>query len=183
MPNINTVFPGTGLGNQMREVMRLIRLRAQLGPGRQVFFCSMGGFDTHTNQTGNHAALLSELSGALAAFYTASEEVGLANQVTSFTQSEFGRTLQPNGTGSDHAWGSHQFVVGGAVRGGIYGAMPVFALGGPNDANNRGVWIPTISTAQFGATLGRWFGATPGELNVAFPNLNRFPVTDVGFML
>lgn len=183
LPAINTVFPGTGLGNQLREVMRLIRMRAQLGPGRQVFFCSMGGFDTHTNQVGNHAALLSELAGGLAAFYTASEEVGLANQVTSFTQSEFGRTLQPNGTGSDHAWGSHQFVVGGAVRGGIYGAMPVFALGGPSDANNRGVWIPTISTAQFGATLGRWFGATPGELNVAFPNLNRFSITDVGFML
>lgn len=181
--NLATVFPGTGLGNQMREVVRLIRLRSQLGPGRQVFFCSMGGFDTHTSQIGNHAALLQELSGALGAFYLATAEVGLQNQVTAFTQSEFGRTLQPNGTGSDHAWGTHQFVVGGAVRGGIYGAMPQFALGGPNDANNRGVWIPTISTAQFGATLGKWFGATPGELAVAFPNLNRFTTTDVGFML
>ncbi|MEZ5417567.1 MAG: DUF1501 domain-containing protein [Vicinamibacterales bacterium] len=182
VPPLNTVFPGTGLGNQLREVMKLIRLRSQLGPGRQVFFCSMGGFDTHTGQAGTHNGLLAELSGAMGAF-AASLETGLVNQVTMFTQSEFGRTLQPNGSGSDHAWGGHQFVVGGAVRGGIYGQLPVFALGGPDDANNRGVWIPRFSTSQFGATLGRWFGATPGELAVAFPNLSLFPTSDIGFML
>jgi uncharacterized protein (DUF1501 family) len=181
--NINTVFPGTGLGNQLREVVKLIRLRSQIGPGRQVFFCSMGGFDTHTSQDYNHWALLSEMSAAMNAFYNATVEVGLSNQVTAFTQSEFGRTLQPNGTGTDHAWGGHQIILGGAVRGGVYGQMPEFALGGPDDANNRGVWIPKISTSQFGATLGRWFGATPGELAVAFPNLSLFPTTDVGFML
>jgi uncharacterized protein (DUF1501 family) len=183
VPNLTTVFPGTGLGNQLREVMKLIRLRAQLGPGRQVFFCSMGGFDTHTGQAGTHNGLLAELSGAIGAFYLAAMETGLVNQVTLFTQSEFGRTLQPNGSGTDHAWGGHQIVVGGGVRGGIYGQMPEFALGGPDDANNRGVWIPKISTAQFGATLGRWFGATAGELDVAFPNLSLFPTRDVGFML
>lgn len=180
---INTVFPGTNLGTQLREVARLIKLRSQIGPGRQVFFCSMGGFDTHTGQSYNHWALLSEMSAAMSAFYAATEEIGLPGQITAFTQSEFGRTLQPNGSGSDHAWGSHQIVIGGAVRGGIYGQMPEFALSGPDDANNRGVWIPKIATSQFGATLGKWFGASAGELAIAFPNLGNFTTTDVGFML
>lgn len=181
--NLTTVFPGTNLGNQLREVVKLIRLRAQIGPGRQVFFCSMGGYDTHISQDGNHTNLLTELGAALNAFYNATVEAGVSSQVTAFTQSEFGRTLQPNGTGTDHAWGGHQFVLGGAVRGGIYGQLPEFALGGPDDANNRGVWIPKIATSQFGATLGRWFGASAGELDVAFPNLPQFPTRDVGFMV
>ena len=181
---INTVFPGTSLGTQLREVAKLIKLRSQVGPGRQVFFCSIGGFDTHTSQDFNHQSLLQQLSGAMGAFYLATEEIGLPTKVTAFTQSEFGRTLQPNGTGTDHAWGGHQFVLGGAVRPGIYGRMPEFALGGPDDANNRGVWIPTISTSQFGATLGKWFGASPAELATTFPNLANFGgVTDIGFML
>ena len=179
---INTVFPGTGLGTQLREVAKLIKLRSQIGPGRQVFFCSMGGFDTHTAQDFNHQSLLQQLSGAMAAFYIASEEIGLPANITTFTQSEFGRTMQPNGTGTDHAWGGHQFVLGGAVRPGIYGAFPNLTLGGPDDANERGVWIPTISTSQFGATLGKWFGASPVELAQTFPNLGNFSVTDVGFM-
>jgi uncharacterized protein (DUF1501 family) len=181
---INTVFPGTNLGTQLREVAKLIKLRSQIGPGRQVFFCSMGGFDTHTSQDFNHQSLLQQLSGAMAAFYLATEEIGLPTKVTAFTQSEFGRTLQPNGSGSDHAWGGHQFVLGGAVRPGIYGRFPELALGGPDDANSRGVWIPTISTSQFGATLGKWFGASPAELALTFPNLGNFAgVTDIGFML
>ena len=144
----------------------------------------MGGFDTHTAQDFNHESLLQQLAGAMMAFYRATEEIGLPNHVTAFTQSEFGRTMQPNGTGTDHAWGSHQFVVGGAVRPGVYGQMPDLALGGLSDANNRGVWIPTISTSQFGATLGKWFGASPAELALTFPNLANFAgVTDVGFML
>lgn len=96
--------------------------------------------------------------------------------------SEFGRTLQSNLTGSDHPWGGHQLVLGGAVHGGIYGTMPTFALAGPDDANNRGVWIPKISTEQFGATLGRWFGASETDLAWAFPNLAQFPTADAGFM-
>jgi uncharacterized protein (DUF1501 family) len=117
------------------------------------------------------------------AFHLATLELGLSGHVTSFTQSEFGRTMQSNGSGSDHGWGSHQLVMGGAVRGGIYGQMPTFAFSGPDDANNRGVWIPTISTAQFGATLGRWFGASPEDLAWAFPNLGAFTTSDVGFMV
>ena len=180
---INTVFPGNGLGTQLREVAKLIKMRSQIGPGRQVFFCSMGGYDTHTSQDGSHTNLLRELSSAMAAFYLATEEIGMLNNVTAFTQSDFGRTLQPNGTGTDHAWGNQQFVLGGAVRGGIYGQQPELALGGPDDSGNRGAWIPKISTSQFGATLGKWFGASPGELSATFPNLVNFPTQDVGFML
>jgi uncharacterized protein (DUF1501 family) len=179
----SVTFPGTSIGRQLREVARLIRTRAALGPGRQVFFCSLDAFDTHSAQDWQHWYLLSSLSQAMHAFYQATGEAELADRVTTFTQSEFGRTLQPSGTGSDHAWGSHQLVMGGAVRGGVYGEPPVFALGGPDDANNRGVWIPKISTAQFGATLGKWFGAPPAHLAWAFPNLTQFPTADVGFML
>jgi uncharacterized protein (DUF1501 family) len=177
-----TLFPGTAIGNQLKEVTRLIRLRAAMGPGRQVFFCSLDGFDHHSSQDWHQWFLFSQLSQALAAFYQATQEVGLAQQVTAFTQSEFGRTLQPSGSGSDHAWGNHHIVLGGAVAGGIYGQMPTFALAGPDDANSRGVWIPQIATAQFGATLGRWFGASAAELTWAFPNLPQFPSIDVGFM-
>ncbi|MEP7116775.1 MAG: DUF1501 domain-containing protein [Acidobacteriota bacterium] len=180
---INTVFPGNGLGTQLKQVAQLIKLRSQIGPGRQVFFCSMNGFDTHTSQDGNHSSLMRELSSAMGAFYLATEEIGLPNNVTAFTQSDFGRTFQPNGSGTDHAWGNQQFVLGGGVRGGIYGRTPVLALGGPDDSGDRGAWIPTIGTSQYGATLGRWFGASPGELAVTFPNLANFSTTDVGFML
>jgi uncharacterized protein (DUF1501 family) len=182
LPSIATVFPNTSIGNQLKEVARLMQVRADMGPGRQVFFCSLGSFDTHSSQDWTHWNLLSQLSQALAAFDTATSELGLASQVTTFTQSEFGRTLQSNGSGTDHGWGSHQLVLGGAVRGGIYGQMPTFALAGPDDANNRGVWIPTISTAQFGATLGRWFGASDADVSWAFPNLTEFATADVGFM-
>lgn len=178
----NLVFPGTGIGNQLREVARLIQIRAGMGPGRQVFFCSLDGFDLHSSQDWTHWYLLNQLSQALHAFHGALGDAGLTEQVTTFTQSEFGRTLQPSGTGSDHGWGSHHFVLGGAVNGGIYGTLPALALSGPDDANDRGVWIPTISTAQFGATLGRWFGASDDNLAWAFPNLIHFPTTDVGFM-
>jgi uncharacterized protein (DUF1501 family) len=183
LPAMATTFPTTSIGNQLKEVARLIQVRATMGPGRQVFFCSMGSFDTHSSQEWTHWNLLSQLSQALAAFDTATQELGLGSQVTAFTQSEFNRTLQSNGSGTDHGWGSHQFVLGGAVRGGIYGQMPTFALGGPDDANNRGVWIPTISTAQFGATLGKWFGATDADVAWAFPNLGEFAAPDLGFML
>ena len=182
LPPMNAVFPNTSIGNQLKEVARLIRVRSQMGPGRQVFFCSMGGFDTHSGQDWQHWNLLSQLSQGLYAFAVATLELGVAHQVTTFTQSEFSRTMQSNGSGSDHAWGAHQLVLGGAVRGGIYGTMPTFAFSGPDDANNRGVWIPTIAASQFGATLGRWFGASPGELGWAFPNLANFSAYDLGFM-
>jgi uncharacterized protein (DUF1501 family) len=163
-------------------VWNLIALRSQQGPGRQVFFCSLGMCDTHSGQDYQQWYNLSTLSQAMSALYDASTNAGLGASVTTFTQSEFGRTLQPSGTGSDHAWGSHHLVMGGAVKGGIYGQYPTLALGGPDDANTRGVWIPTISTAQFGATLGKWFGAAQADLDAAFPNLNLFPAGDLGFM-
>lgn len=180
-PGANLVFPGSELGKELKEVAKLIKARAAMGPGRQVFFCSMGGFDLHSMQDCAHWNLLSQMSPALGAFHTAMKDSGLDKHVTAFTQSEFGRTLQPSGSGSDHAWGSHQIVLGGAVKGGVYGPLPTLAFG-PDDANNRGVWIPKISTAQFGATLGKWFGATPADLAWAFPNLAKFPTSDVGFM-
>jgi uncharacterized protein (DUF1501 family) len=182
LPPTTSSFPNSSLGAQMREVARLIRVRSQMGPGRQVFFCSMGGFDTHGSQMGAHANLLRDLSQSLSAFAYATLDLGLAANVTTFTQSEFSRTTQSNGTGTDHAWGSHHIVLGGAVRGGLYGSMPNFEVGGPHDATNRGVWIPTIGTVQFGATLGRWFGATPTELAWAFPHLANFPTSNLGFM-
>lgn len=177
-------FPGTPIGDQLKEVARLIRLRSGMGPGRQVFFCAMGGYDLHSGQAWTHWNLMSQLSLALYRFHRTMEDSQLSPNVTAFTQSEFGRTFQSSGTGSDHAWGSHQMVLGGAVKGGIYGAMPTFALGGPDDAGNRGVWIPKISTAQFGATLGKWFGAESDDLLTAFKPLGNFPIAtrDVGFM-
>jgi uncharacterized protein (DUF1501 family) len=182
LPTLTTVFPGTALGTQLKEVARLIRLRSQQGPGRQVFFCTLGGFDTHSGQDWQQWDLFVQLSQALDAFFHAMGEVGLSQQVTAFTQSEFGRTLQSNGSGSDHAWGSHHLVLGGAVKGGIYGQYPSLVLNGPDDANGRGVWIPTLSIAQLGATLGRWFGASDAELATAFPNLSFFANGNIGFM-
>ncbi len=177
-----TGFPGTPIGRQLQEVARLIDIRAQQGPGRQVFFVAHDGFDTHGGQDWQHWYLLSNLSQSLAYFHNVIGGLGHGDKVTAFTQSEFGRTLQPSGSGSDHAWGNHLLVLGGAVQGGVYGAMPEFTLGGPNDANNRGVWIPTISTAQVGATLGRWFGATESNIALAFPTLETFTTSDLGFM-
>jgi len=182
LPTLSVTFPNTGLGNQLREVARLIRIRSTMGPGRQVFFCSMGGFDTHTGQLGTHSSLLLQLSQGLGAFTTAMQDLGLGANVTAFTQSEFNRTFQFNGSGSDHAWGGHQVVLGGAVRGGIYGSLPQQVLGGPDDVGTRGMFIPTTSSAQVGATLGRWFGASESELATAFPTLANFPTSNLGFM-
>lgn len=179
----NFSFPGTPLGNQLKEVAKMIELRSSQGPGRQVFFVSMDGYDMHSGQDWQQWDLLMALSAALGSFNNAIQSLpGMSDKVTLFTQSEFGRTLQPSGTGSDHAWGSHQMVMGGAVKGGIYGQYPTLAFGGPDDANNRGVWIPKISTGQFGATLGKWFGASDTDLLWAFSNLNKFSTTDLGFM-
>lgn len=180
---INTKFPSTSLGNQLKDVARMINVRtANQAVGRQVFYCELGGFDTHSGQSYSQMSLLVQLSQAMDAFYTAMGEIGQSNQVVAFTQSEFGRTLQPNTSGTDHGWGSHYFVLGGSVLGGFYGTMPEYTLGGPDDANTRGVWIPTIATDQFGATLGKWFGVSPADLALAFPNLPNFTSSDLGFM-
>jgi uncharacterized protein (DUF1501 family) len=181
---LTTVFPSNSLATQLKVVAQLIDLRAAQGPGRQVYFVSLGGFDTHSGQSYQQWDLLRQVSQALNAFQLALAEIGAANAVTSFTLSDFGRTLQPASTGTDHAWGNHQLVVGAAVQGGIYGQFPSFTLGGADDATGRGAWIPQFSNQQFGATLGRWFGADPATLDtqVFKSELASFAVKDIGFM-
>jgi uncharacterized protein (DUF1501 family) len=181
---IATAFPSTGLGNQMAQIARLIQARNELGMRRQIFFCSMGGYDTHSNQAGQHQNLLTELSQAMVAFYNATVELGVAGNVTTCTESEFSRTFQPNGNaGTDHAWGGPQFVMGGAVNGGqMYGRFPELALQGPDDSGNRGNWIPTVSLDQYGATMAQWLGVSPGSLTAVFPNIVNFPAPTLGFL-
>lgn len=177
---IATVFPSTSIGQQLKEAARIISLRANVGISRQVFFCGLGGFDTHSAQDYTQWDLLQQLSKALGAFYTATEELGVANQVTTFTTSEFGRTLQPSGSGSDHGWGSHQFIIGGAVRGGMmHGAFPQMNLSAPTFLDNRGILIPSIALAQYGATLAKWLGVADNQLDAVFPNLPNFNVRDL----
>ncbi len=184
VPPFATAFPDTGLGSQMEMIARLLSARQALGLKRQVFFASLGGFDTHGDeQLGRQAELLGELSGALSALYSATVELGCADLVTSFTASDFNRTFPSNGRGSDHAWGNHHFVVGGAVRGSrIYGTFPTLVRGGPDDTGSGGLWIPTTSVDQYSATLAAWFGAGPAEIATVFPNLGRFASPSLGFM-
>ncbi len=181
--NLATLFPGTPLGQQLRQVARIIQLRATTGMARQVFFCSIGGFDTHSSQSWAQWDLLRNVAEAMSAFHSATQELGVAQQVTTFTQSDFGRSLQPSGSGTDHGWGNHHLVLGGAVRGGdLYGTLPMPALGGPDDAGNRGVLIPSTALDQYGATLARWFGVSAAAMPAVFPNLAYFARTDLGFM-
>ena len=180
---VNTVFPGTDLGRQLQQVARVIALRNTVGMRRQVFFVQLGGFDTHSGQSWQQWDLLRQLGDAMGAFYNATVELGVSQMVTSFTQSEFGRSLQPSGSGTDHGWGNHHLILGGAVKGGqVYGRFPYPALGGADDANSRGVLIPSTSLEQFGATFGRWFGLDNAALATAFPALSAFAPQDLGFM-
>src|SRR5262249_4919650 len=149
-----TVFPGTTLGQQMKQVAQIMSLRASTGVNRQVFFTSLGGFDTHSGQSWQQWDLLGQVSDAMLARYNATVEMGIDTGVVQFTESDFGRTLDPNGTGTDHGWGSHHLVMGGPVRGGdVYGTFPFPALGGPDDANTRGALIPTTSLDQYAGTM------------------------------
>ena len=176
-------FPGTSIGNQLKQVAQIIQLRPQIGLKRQVFFCSLDGFDTHGSQSWQHWQLLKQLADAMGAFHSATVELGIADKVTTFTESEFSRTLQPSGAGTDHGWGSHHLVMGGAVKGGnLYGRYPAMALGGPDDSGNRGVWIPSTSLDQYGATFTKWFGLDATAIANVFPNLSKFPVSDLGFL-
>jgi len=175
-------FPATGLGNQMRNVARMIAARQALGAQRQVFHVSVGGFDQHSGLINGHGGRMTELANAMAAFYNATVTLGIADSVTAFTASDFGRTLDSNGEGSDHGWGAHHFVVGGAVKGGeLYGTWPEIVLRGPNDVG-RGNLLPTTSVAEYAATLSQWFGITPAQLTDVIPNAMNFPQPNLGFM-
>jgi uncharacterized protein (DUF1501 family) len=182
-------FPSTDIGEQLQEIARVISLNAQLNVGRQVFFCSLGGFDTHSGQGYQQWDLLQQVSQALDAFYAATVQLGLADKVTAFTLSDFGRTLQPSGSGSDHGWGNHHLILGGAVRGGrIYGRYPLmtnytaFNASADDYADARGVMLPSASLSQYGATLARWFGASDADLDTIFPTLPSFSARDLGFL-
>ncbi|MGH9442373.1 MAG: DUF1501 domain-containing protein [Thermoanaerobaculia bacterium] len=180
---IQTAFPSTDLGDQLRQIAQAIAARSTLQMSRQIFFASLGSFDTHTGQLATQSSLLGQVAQAMKAFSGAMEELGAADSVTTFTLSDFGRTFQPDsGGGSDHAWGSHHLVMGGAVRGGdFYGTYPTLALNGPDDAASEGRWIPTISVDQYGATLARWFGVSAEAISQVFPNIGAFDTADLGF--
>jgi uncharacterized protein (DUF1501 family) len=173
----------TDVGKQLHMILRLIHAQARLGQRRQIFFASIGGWDMHQNQLAQHARLLKFLDDGLHDFYRATVTLGISDRVTSFTSSDFNRTYSTNAKGSDHAWGAHHFVVGGAVKGGrLYGRIPVLQSGGPDDATTRGRWIPNISTDEYAATLAKWFGVSAANMPLALPNIRRFPKPDLGFM-
>ena len=181
---LSTQFSNSYLSQQLRQVAQVIAVRSALGLGRQIFFCSAGGFDTHSDQLPQHVKLMSDLSQSMNSFYEATQELGVANDVTTFTLSEFSRTLQPGtNAGTDHAWGSHQLIQGGAVKGNtVYGTFPTLVLAGPDDAGNNGRWIPTTALDQYAATLASWFGVSNANLPAIFPNLRNFSTNNLGFI-
>jgi uncharacterized protein (DUF1501 family) len=184
IPPLQTQFSGSYLGQQLQQVAQVISARSALGVQRQIFFCAVGGFDTHADQLPQQVQLLSDVSKSMSSFYQATQELGVANQVTTFTLSEFGRTLEPGSSGgSDHAWGAHQLILGGAVKGNaIYGTFPTLVLAGPNDADQNGRWIPTTALDQYAATLTTWFGVGAANLPSIFPNLVNFSSGNLGFL-
>ena len=195
-PTLATVFPNTSLGRQLKQVALLIKActdpTAGINMKRQIFFTQIGGFDTHSAEIGGQVTLLTQVSQAISAFYAATVELGIQDKVTTFTMSDFGRTLQPAGTGvnavgTDHAWGNHQLIAGGGVLGHtLYGTYPTLALGGPDDtdggSNPRGRWIPTTSVEQYAATLALWYGLPNADLPAVFPLIGRFATPNLGFL-
>jgi uncharacterized protein (DUF1501 family) len=197
---INTAFAGvnSSLANQLKAVAKVISQSATLSHQREIFFVSIGGFDTHGGQVlsingANNNGLYPQISKAINAFYQATVGLGIQNQVTTFTMSDFSRTMQPNGGGTDHAWATHNFVLGGSVLGNnFYGTpdlsgfvYPNLYMGnlGVNDSGGQGRWIPTTSIEQYGATFAKWFGASPADIAQIFPNLSKFPTSDLGFLV
>jgi len=174
----------SNLGKQLLAIAKVIEARSSLGASRQVFLATLGSFDTHTDQVNRQQTLLAELDAAWSAFHGAMADVGAGSSVTSFTLSDFSRTLLPNtGHGTDHGWGSHHLVIGDAVHGAkIYGTMPTLALGGADDAGSEGRWIPTIAVDQYAATLAAWFGADAKALATVLPNLASFSPSTLAFV-
>jgi uncharacterized protein (DUF1501 family) len=196
-PVLQTVFPNTTLGNQLKQVAKLIKFnQTSAAPlSRQIYFCSLGGFDTHQGQVNTQSTLLTQVAQAMKAFYDATVELDLPQDVTTFTLSDFGRTFQPAGSGSaivgsDHAWGNHHLVMGGSVFGGdFYGVpgknetvFPTLTLSGPDDTDTRGRWIPTASVDQYAATLARWFDVNASSIDVIFPQLRQFSPNHLAFL-
>ena len=183
-PVKTTLASSNPLAAQLQQIIQIMQVKSYLGARRQIFFATLNGFDHHSNQLGQHAAILDNLSAALGAFHTDLEQMGLGSQVTTFTVSDFGRALQGNSqAGSDHAWGNHQIIMGDAVKGGkTYGTFPDLTLGGQNDAGNTGRWIPTTSTTQYAATLASWFGVPEADLATVFPLSSKFASSNLGFV-
>jgi uncharacterized protein (DUF1501 family) len=185
--DLSTIFPPAhsadwGLSQQLHQVARLIKAQSQIGDSRQMFFVEMGGFDTHADQLTTQAPLLSYVSQYVNAFWNGMTELGMQNDVTLFTMSDFGRTLTSNGSGADHGWGNHHLVIGGAVAGGkLYGTMPSLVVGGADDVG-QGRFVPSTSADQYAATLAKWFGVADSNLNSIFSNLPNFPKRDLGFL-
>jgi uncharacterized protein (DUF1501 family) len=184
---ITSLFTTTGnsLAPQLLQVAKLISAREALGVKRQLFFVSMGGYDTHTSQLQLQADLLDDLSAAMKSFYDATVQMGVANNVTTFTQTDFGRTLKPaagGAVGTDHAWGNHHLIMGGAVNGGLFGTMPTLELNGPDDVTKEGRWLPTTSIDQYAATLAQWFGVPTAQIPQVAPNINAYTTKNLGFL-
>ena len=180
---ISTEFPSENeLAQQLKTVASLIKAREKLGVKRQIFFVKLKGFDTHTDLLGRHSTLMRLLDDALGSFYEATEELGVAQNVTTFTMSEFGRTFNGHGDGSEHGWGSHHIIMGGAVKGrDFYGEAPQIGLNTATDVG-QGIWLPTTSIDQYSATLAKWFGVSDNNLTMVAPNLHKFNNWDLGFM-
>lgn len=179
---LTTPFPATNIGGQLSMVARIIGSQQTLGVRRQVFFVSLGGFDTHDNLLDSHGKLMAQVGDALIAFYRATQEIGLASNVTTFTATDFGRTLLSNSTGTDHGWGGVGFVMGDSVLGGkFYGTPPVLANNGPDDVG-QGRLLPSTSIDQFAATLANWFGVSASDQLMILPNLSNFTTHNLGFM-
>jgi uncharacterized protein (DUF1501 family) len=170
------------LATQLRTVAQMIAARQSLGVTRQVFMVSMGGYDNHDGLIGRHESLLAQLDFALDAFYSATVELGVADRVTTFTASDFGRTLTSNGDGSDHGWGGHYFILGGSVNGGrFYGRAPHVSVD-TDDQVGRGRLLPTTSVDEYSATLAHWLGISSSDLPSIAPNIGRFATSDLGFL-
>ncbi len=182
---ITTPYPSeNGLAQQLKMAAKMISIRQSLGMKRQIFFVALGGWDTHGNQLTDHARNLKLLNDALDSFYKTTVELGVADTVTTFTASEFGRSYSINGDGTDHAWAGHNLIMGGAVQGGqIHGDPIDLTINGPDDVEDTGRFIPKYGVDQYGATLAKWMGMTDSDLNDIFPNLHNFNTNDLGFMI
>jgi uncharacterized protein (DUF1501 family) len=180
---VTVPFSASSLSVQLQTVAKLISARDELQMKRQIFFVGIGGFDTHDKQVEYQPGLLADLSRSISDFNLAMQELGVADSVTSFTESEFGRTLTSNGDGTDHGWGGIQLVTGGAVQGGqFYGRYPELSMGGPDEVSG-GRLIPTLSADQYVGTLSKWFGVADENLSEIAPNIGNFVEKDLGFLV